>query len=266
MEPDQDIPGSDIIVERLDKVARITLNRPAQMNAFTAEMTLALPGLIQAEIDAGARAIILTGAGDNFSSGANISPPGVGTGQVDVHDQMENQYNPLARFLAALPVPLVTAVKGAAAGGGASLALAGDIVVAGRSSYIMLAFVRRGLVPDVGVTWLVASAVGRLRALRLALLGDKMPAEEALAAGLVSEVVDDDQVMARAQEIAARLAEMPTRTLAAIRRQVQVAIDAGFEASLNAERDNQVAVTRTRDFKEGIAAFKEKRKPVFTGE
>lgn len=260
------VSDSDIIVERLDKVARITLNRPAQMNAFTLEMTLDLPRIIQAEIDAGARAIILTGAGGNFSSGADIAPAGVGVGKVDVRGRMEDCYNPLARYLAELPVPLVTAINGAAAGGGASLALAGDIVVAGRSSYVMLAFVRRGLVPDVGVTWLVASAIGRLRTLKMALLGDKMPAEEALVAGLVSEVVDDDRVMARAEEIAARLAEMPTRTLAMIRQQVNVALNSGFEASLDAECDNQVAVTKTRDFKEGIAAFKEKRRPVFTGE
>ena len=255
----------DIIVERLDKVARVILNRPSQMNAFTPAMVLALPKLLQAEIDAGARAIILTGAGDNFSSGASIGGSSAG-GPVNIREQMESYYNPLARFLAALSVPLVTAVKGAAAGGGASLALAGDIVIAGRSSYVMLAFARIGLVPDVGATWLVASAAGRLRAMQMALLADRMPAPEALAAGLVTEVVDDDRVMARAEEIATRLAAMPTRTLAAIRRQVQVALNGGFEASLDAERDNQVAVTQTRDFKEGIAAFKEKRKPVFTGE
>ncbi len=255
----------DIIVERLDKVAKVILNRPSQMNAFTPAMVLALPKLLQVEIDAGTRAIVLTGAGDNFSSGASLGGSS-GGGPVDVREQMESYYNPLARFLAAMPVPLVTAVKGAAAGGGASLALAGDIVIAGRSSYIMLAFARIGLVPDVGATWLVVSAAGRLRAMQMALLADRMPAPEALAAGLVTEVVDDDRVMARAEEIATRLAAMPTRTLAAIRRQVQVALNGGFEASLDAERDNQVAVTQTRDFKEGIAAFKEKRRPVFTGE
>lgn len=254
----------DIVVERLGAVARITLNRPRQMNAFTPDMVLALPKLLEAEIAAGARAIILTGAGESFSSGANIG--GAGGRTIDVREQMEDYYNPLARFLAALPVPLVTAVNGAAAGGGAALALAGDIVIAGRSSYIMLAFALRGLVPDVGATWLVASAAGRLRAMKMALLAERMPAAEALAAGLVSEVVDDDRVMARAEEIASRLAAMPTRTLAAIRSQVQIAIDAGFEASLAAERDNQVAVTQTRDFQEGLAAFKEKRRPVFTGE
>lgn len=255
----------DIEVERLGTVSRVTFNRPAQMNAFTPAMMLALPKLLQAEIDAGARAIILTGAGDNFSSGASIGGP-AGGGTIDVREQMEVYYNPVARYLAALPVPLVTAIKGAAAGGGASLALAGDIVVAGRSSYIMLAFAKIGLVPDVGATWLVASAAGRLRAMKMALLADKMPAEEALAAGLVTEVVDDDRVQPRAEEIAARLAAMPTRTLAAIRSQVQVALNMGFEASLDAERDNQIAVTRTRDFREGVQSFKEKRKPVFTGE
>jgi 2-(1,2-epoxy-1,2-dihydrophenyl)acetyl-CoA isomerase len=257
--------NQDIIVERADKVAKVVLNRPSQMNAFTPAMVLALPKLMQAEIDAGARAIILTGAGDNFSSGASIGSSDAG-GQANIREQMEGYYNPLARFLAAMPVPLVTAIKGAAAGGGASLALAGDIVIAGRSSYIMLAFARIGLVPDVGVTWLVASAAGRLRAMQMALLADRMPAPEALAAGLVTEVVDDDRVLARAEEIAARLAAMPPRTLAAIRRQVQIALNDGFEASLDAESDNQVAVSQTRDFKEGIAAFREKRKPVFTGE
>ncbi|MEJ5978215.1 enoyl-CoA hydratase-related protein [Novosphingobium sp. PS1R-30] len=259
----------DILVERIGAVARVTLNRPAQMNAFTPQMMLDLPGLIQAEIDSGARAVILTGAGDNFCAGANIAPTGQAPatgGAVDVRGQMDDCYNPLARFFAALPVPLITAVKGAAAGGGASLALSGDIVVVGRSAYVMLAFALRGLVPDVGATWLVASAVGRLRALKMALLAEKMFAPEALAAGLVSEVVDDDLVLARAEEIATRLAAMPTKTLAAIRSQVQVAIDQGFEASLDAERDNQVMVSLTRDYREGINAFKEKRRPVFTGE
>lgn len=259
----------DILVERIGAVARVTLNRPAQMNAFTPQMVLDLPRLIQTEIAAGARAVILTGAGANFSAGANIAAADqapAGGAMVDVRVQMEDYYNPLARFLASLPVPLITALKGAAAGGGAALALAGDIVVAGRSSYVMLAFALRGLVPDVGATWLVASAVGRMRALKMALLAEKMFAPEALAAGLISEVVDDDQVTARAEEIATRLAAMPTRTLAAIRSQVRVAIDHGFQASLDAERDNQVMVSQTRDYREGIDAFKEKRRPAFTGE
>lgn len=255
----------DIVVDRLGAVARLTLNRPGQLNAFTPEMALAIPRLLQAEIDSGARAIILTGAGDNFSAGAALGAPS-GRGEAGIREQMEVFYDPLARFLAELPVPLVTAVRGAAAGGGASLALAGDIIVAGRSAYIMLAFAKVGLVPDLGATWLVASAIGRVRAMRLALLAERLPAAEALAAGLVTEVVDDEQVAARAEEIAARLAAMPTRTLGAIRRQVRAAIEASFEASLGEECRNQMAVTQTRDFKEGVTAFREKRKPVFTGE
>ncbi|MFC3172744.1 enoyl-CoA hydratase-related protein [Novosphingobium bradum] len=256
-----------LLVERLGAVSRLTINRPEQMNAFTEDMVLAIPRLLEAEIAAGARAIILTGAGGNFCSGASIgSGGGSGGPPIAIQDKMDHYYAPLARFLADMPVPLVTAVNGAAAGGGAALALAGDYIVAGRGSYVMLAFARIGLVPDIGATWLVAQACGRVRTLKLALLADKLPAEEALAAGLVSEVVDDEAVAGRAEEVAARLAAMPTRTLGAIRRQVRVALEAGLDATLAAEGANQAMVAQTRDFREGVAAFKEKRKPVFTGE
>ena len=231
-------------------------------------MALELPKILHAEIAAGARAIILTGAGSAFCAGAAIGRDGE-TGSIGpdaICERIETHYTPLARTLAELPVPLITAVNGAAAGGGAALALAGDIIIAGRSAYIMLAFAKLALVPDLGVTWLVAQAVGRVRALQLALLAERLPAEEAKAVGLVTEVVDDELVSVRAEEIAARLAAMPTRTLAAIKRQVRVALEGGFEASLAAERDNQVAVSQTRDFREGVAAFREKRMPMFSGE
>lgn len=256
----------EIVVERLGAVARLTLNRPAQKNAFTAQMALDIPARLQAEIDAGARAVILTGAGGSFCSGAALGA-GSGDGKpIDAGEHMERLYNPMARFLADMPVPLVTAVQGAAAGAGASLALAGDIIIAGRSAYFLLSFARIGLVPDCGGTWLIARAAGRVRALQMALLADRMPADEALASGLVTELVDDDAVASRALEIALRLADMPTRTLAEIRRLVRTAIESDFDTVLDAERDAQAAMTRTRDFREGMAAFAEKRKPVFTGE
>jgi 2-(1,2-epoxy-1,2-dihydrophenyl)acetyl-CoA isomerase len=255
-----------IVVERLDAVCRLTLNRPAQKNAFTAQMALDIPARLQEQIDDGVRAVILTGADGAFCSGAALGA-GPGDGKpIDAGEHMDRFYNPMARFLADMPVPLVTAVEGAAAGAGASLALGGDIIVAGRSAYFFLSFARIGLVPDCGGAWLIARAAGRVRALQMALLAEKMPAEEALGAGLVTEVVDDDAVQARALELAERLAAMPPRTLAEIRSLVRTAISSDFDTVLDAERDAQARLTRTRDFREGMAAFAEKRNPVFTGE
>ncbi len=258
--------NEDLIVERLDGVCRLTLNRPEQKNAFTGQMALDIPRRLQAEIDAGARAVILTGAGGSFCSGAALGGGSPDGKRIDAAEQIEKLYNPMARFLADMPVPLVTAVEGAAAGAGASLALGGDIIVAGRSAYFLLSFARIGLVPDCGGTWLITRAAGRVRALQMALLADRMPADEALAAGLVTEVVDDETVQDRALELATRLADMPTRTLAEIRRLVRTAIESDFDTVLDAERDCQGRMTKTRDFREGIAAFAEKRIPVFTGE
>ncbi|MDG2004715.1 MAG: enoyl-CoA hydratase-related protein, partial [Novosphingobium sp.] len=167
--------------------------------------------------------------------------------------------------LSNLPVPVVTAVNGPAVGGGASLALAGDIIIAARSAYFMLSFARIGLVPDVGATWLVARATGRVRALQMALLADRMPAEEAFAAGLVSQLVDNESLAETSEQVANKLAGMPTRTLSLIRQQVRSALESSFAQSLDEERDNQEAASATADFKEGIAAFKERRPPVFTG-
>lgn len=257
--------SQDITVERLGAVSRLTLNRPEQKNAFTAQMALDIPALLKAEIDGGARAVILTGAGGSFCSGAALGAGSPDGKPIDAGEHMERYYNPMARFFADMPVPLVTAVEGAAAGAGASLALAGDVIVAGRSAYFLLSFARIGLVPDCGGTWLIARAAGRVRALQMALLADRMPAEEALAAGLVTEMVDDEAVQARALELAARLAGMPTRALAEIRKLVRTAIESDFDTVLDAESACQSRMTRTRDFREGMAAFAEKRKPVFTG-
>lgn len=254
--------GSDILVERLGDVAKVTLNRPEKLNALSREMILSLPGVLAQAVDGGARAIVITGAGRAFSSGAALEP--ASGPPMDIGEVLD-QYNGLARALADLPVPLVTAVNGAAAGGGASLALAGDIILAARSSYIMLAFSRIALVPDLGATWLVARAVGRVRALEMALLGERMPAEEAHRAGLVTRVVEDDQLAPTAEQVAAQLAAMPTRTLGLIRRQVRAALESTFEASLDLERDNQRLCGQTEDFKEGPTAFREKRHPNFVG-
>jgi 2-(1,2-epoxy-1,2-dihydrophenyl)acetyl-CoA isomerase len=260
--------AASLRVEALGDVAQVVLNRPDRLNALTAGMMGDLAAVLRRVADEGARAVLITGAGRAFCSGASLEGAGQSqepTPAIDIKGQFDAYYNPLAMALAELPVPLVTAVNGAAAGAGASIALAGDIIVAAKSSYFMLAFARIGLVPDVGATWLVARAAGRARALQMALLGERMPAEEALRAGLVTEVAEDEAVMERAEAFCARLAAMPTKALGLIRRQVRLALEMSFEDSLAVERDHQSLCAQTEDFKEGAVAFAEKRAPVFKG-
>jgi len=252
-----------ITVTRAGDVTTIALARPDKLNAIIPAMLDEIGAAADAAVAEGVRALVLTGEGRFFCSGADIA--GDGGLPEDLGALIDAHYNPLVLKLAALPIPIVTALNGPAAGAGLSLALSGDIVIAAESAYLLLAFVNIGLVPDAGATWLVARSLGRARALEMALLGERLPAAEAKAAGLVTRVVADGEVLATAQAIAAKLAAGPTKAIGAIRRQVAFALDHGLPETLGAERDNQRQMGRTADFREAITAFAEKRKPTFRG-
>lgn len=245
-------------------VTTIALARPDRMNALTPRLFEEASAAIDAAIGAGCRALVLTGEGKAFCSGADLlGDEGQGMPD-DLGALLDTHYNPFMRKLAGLTVPVVTAVNGPAVGAGMGLALAGDIVVMARSAYLLLAFVNIGLVPDAGATWLVAKSAGRAKALEMALLGERMSAEEAQAAGLVARIAEDD-ALTEAQAIAAKLAAGPAIAIGMIRKQVAAALTATLDETLEIERANQSRAGFTRDFKEALAAFAEKRPPRFEG-
>jgi len=249
-------------------VAVITLNHPEVMNAAAPKMirglTMALDHAERA--DSGFRVIVLTGEGRGFCSGANLSevseehaePGGVGSA-------LETAYHPFLRRMRDLSLPLITAVNGPAAGIGMSIALMGDLVLAARSAYFLQAFARIGLVPDGGSTWLLPRMIGLARSKELSMLAEKLPAEQALAWGLINRVYDDGALMDEAMKLAKRLAAGPTKAYAAMRRQFWESPDNSYEQQLDLERRLQQQSGRTADFMEGVAAFLQKRAAKFTG-
>lgn len=256
-----------ITAESEADVVTLCIARPEKLNAITPNVFAELRDAIDKALAGGARALVLSGEGRAFCSGADLMPDGAGYEGLpeDLGQIIEEHYNPFTQRLMDLPIPVVTAINGPAVGAGLSLALAGDIAVMAKSAYLLLAFVNIGLVPDAGATWLVASSVGRQRAMKMALMGEKVSAQEALDMGLVSELAEDSAVLARAQEIAARLATGPSKAIGLIRKQVNAAVEQSLAHSLLTERDNQRECGFSEDFKEAIAAFGEKRKPVFKG-
>jgi 2-(1,2-epoxy-1,2-dihydrophenyl)acetyl-CoA isomerase len=243
-------------------VAAITLNRPEKLNALATQTLTEIGAALDEAVAKGARAILLSGAGRAFCSGADLADPTV---KGDLGLVVETYYNPVIRKLSQLQIPVVCAVRGAAAGAGCSLALHADFVVAGRSAYFLLAFVNIALVPDAGATWLVAQALGRARALEMAMLGERLPAEFAKEAGLIHKVVDDEAVLDEARALAERLARGPTKTLGMIRRLMNAALTSDLPTALEAERQAQTPAGFSRDSQEAIAAFIEKRPATFTG-
>lgn len=259
---------STVLTERHDAVLVLTLNRPDKLNSFNVEMHEALADAVGlAEHDKGVRAVILTGAGRAFSAGQDLSDRVMGDGDAppDLGATLDRFYNPLVRRIRALPLPVVAAINGVAAGAGLNVALACDIVIAGRSASFLEPFANLGLVPDAGGTFTLPRSIGMARARAMALLAERIDAETALAWGLIYRLVEDDALAGEAMAIATRLAALPTDGLAAMKR----AFDAGetntFDAQLDVERDLQRAQGRHPDYREGVSAFVQKRKPLFKG-
>jgi 2-(1,2-epoxy-1,2-dihydrophenyl)acetyl-CoA isomerase len=245
----------------------LTLNRPAKLNAFTGVMHRALKAeLDAAEADRSCRAVLITGAGRGFSAGQDLADPEIAPepGEApDLGDTLEKNYNPLIRKLRAMPLPVVAAVNGIAAGAGVSLALASDVVLAARSANFGQAFVKIGLLPDSGATYLLPRLIGPARARAWAMTGETLSADRAEAWGLVHQVVDDAALMTEAEALCQRFARSSTASLAAIKRAFDMAEEHSLDAQLDFERDEQRRLGRSRDYAEGVAAFLERRKPTF---
>jgi 2-(1,2-epoxy-1,2-dihydrophenyl)acetyl-CoA isomerase len=250
-----------VLVERGAGYRTLSLNRPDKLNAFDDALHAALQAaLSDAEADETCRALVLTGAGRGFSAGADLA-----SSLGDLGDVLERSFNPLIRRLRGLRMPVICAVNGIAAGAGANVALACDIVLAGRSARFIQAFIKIGLVPDAGGTWLLPRLAGDARARGMAMLGEPVGAEQALAWGMIWQVVDDAELMGQAQALAARLATQPTAALALMKRAFADSATNTLDQQLDVERDTQRIAGRGADFAEGVQAFIEKRPPVFTG-
>ncbi|HEY9107786.1 MAG TPA: enoyl-CoA hydratase-related protein [Roseateles sp.] len=259
-----------IQIEQHGALRLLRLNRPEALNAFTAPMLGQLRQALEvAADDAAVRCVLLTGAGRAFSAGQDLADPHVapsrepGAAPKDIGNMLDHYYIPLALRLRSLPVPVVAAVNGVAAGAGANLAFGCDLVLAAESASFIQAFGRIGLIPDCGGTWLLPRLVGRAKALELALLGDKLKAAEAERLGLISRVVPDAELMDASMALAQKLAGMPTRALAETRRAMDDALRLDYEGALKRESALQSQLGFAHDYLEGTAAFLDKRQPEF---
>jgi 2-(1,2-epoxy-1,2-dihydrophenyl)acetyl-CoA isomerase len=259
---------SSILVSLDAGVLSVTLNRPDKLNAFNPEMHQLLKAALERARDESAvRVVLLTGAGKGFCAGQDLSERNLapGAAPIDLSVTIGSYYNPLVRRMRELPKPVVCAVNGIAAGAGANIALACDLVIAARSASFLQAFSRIGLLPDSGGTYFLPRLAGTARAMGLALLADKLSAEDAERWGLIWKAVDDAQLMKEASSMAKTLADGPTKAYGLIKKALYASSGNTLDAQLDLERDLQREAGMSEDYREGVAAFLQKRKPVFKG-
>lgn len=256
-----------ILLDVSGGVARLTLNRPDRLNSFNVQMHDEVRHAFNEIAKAGARVVVLTGAGRGFCAGQDLSDRAVAPTEdgVDLGESLEVRYNPLVKRIATLEMPVICAVNGVAAGAGANIALACDIVIAAKSAKFIQSFANIGLVPDSGGTWTLPRTMGLTRALGAALTGEPIMAERAESWGMIWKCVDDDKLVAETDALAAKFASAPTKGLAATKKLIRESALHSFEQQLLLERDTQRRLGHTQDYREGVAAFLEKRQPNFTG-
>lgn len=258
----------NIEFEITDGVAVLTLNRPDSLNSFNTDMHAEMrDALKQVKTNAEVRCLLITGNGRGFCAGQDLSDRNVDPGaeMPNLGESIEKNYNPMIRTISGLEMPVICAVNGVAAGAGANIALACDIVLASKAASFIQAFCKIGLVPDSGGTWTLPRAVGFPRAMALSMLGDKLSAEQAEQWGMIWKTYEPEELKDAALAMAKQLATQPTKGLALIKRAIQASANNSFDEQLDLERDLQTLAGRTEDYREGVSAFMNKRQPEFQG-
>jgi 2-(1,2-epoxy-1,2-dihydrophenyl)acetyl-CoA isomerase len=257
-----------IVLEKINGVANLTLNRPDRLNSFNVQMHEELQSALDdIATDGETRCVVLTGAGRGFCAGQDLGDRAVSADQAapDLGMSVEKFYNPLIRRITNLKMPVICALNGVAAGAGASVVMACDIVIAAKSASFILSFAKVGLVPDSGSSWHFARAIGLPRAKAMAMLGNKVKAEQAEQWGLIYQVVEDEELHSTSMELGNHLAKQPTEALANIKELVHTAFDYSLNEQLERERKAMQHLGRSDDYREGVASFMEKREPNFKG-